>query len=95
MTLELLEKIVADSVNKLKNLNRALPEDVYSGLFPKDNRFPEFYGLPNTHKPVSILVERILNQLLDYVPDHLKNTNEARKILHDMFPHLKTLETSC
>ena len=107
MTPELLEKRVADSVKKLKNLKRALPENVYSGLFPKDTRFPEFYGLPKTHKPdaplrpvvaafagalspVSILVERVLNQLLDYVPAHLKNTNEARKILHDVFPDLKT-----
>ena len=76
MTPELLEKMVVDSV---KNLKRALPDDVYSGLFLKDTRFPEFYGLPKTHKPdaplrpvvaafagalspVSILVERILNQ---------------------------------
>ena len=51
MTPELLEKMVADSVKKLKNLKRALPENVYSGLFPKDTRFPEFYGLPKTHKP--------------------------------------------
>ena len=107
VTPELLEKMVADSVKKLKNLKRALPEDVYSGLFPKDTRLPEFYGLPKTHKPdaslrpvvaafvgarspVSILVERILNQLLDHVPAHLKNTNEAHKILHDVFPDLKT-----
>ena len=101
--------MVADSVKKLKNLKRDLPEDVYSGLFPKDTRFPEFYDLPKTHKPdaplrpvvaafagalspVSILVKRIPNQLLDYVPAHLKITNEARKILHDVFPDLKTLD---
>ena len=111
MTPEDLEKRVADKLKQITNLKKGLPEEIYSGLFPKDTRFPEFYGLPKTHKEgtplrpvvaafagalsaISILVERILNQLLDFVPAHLKDTNEARQTIHNAFPDLQTPENT-
>jgi len=42
--------------------------------------------------PISILVERLLNQLLKFVPAHIKNTSEACQNLRQLFPDLRVPE---
>ena len=93
MTSDALEKKISLALRKLPNL-KALPRDIYRGLFPKNTRLPEFYGLPKIHKqdtplrpvvaayngpltPVSIFLERVLHQLLKFVPAHMENTAAA------------------
>ena len=44
--------------------------------------------------PVSILVERILSQLLQFVPAHIKNTAEACHSMRKAFPDLKVPENT-
>ena len=39
--------------------------------------------------PVSILLERILHQLLKFVPAHIKDTTAATRSLRRIFPELK------
>ena len=93
MSSETLEGIVCKELKKIKGL-KTLPLEIYNGLFPKDSKLPEFYGLPKIHKennplrpvvaafdgpltPISILLERILHQLLPFVPSHIENTAAA------------------
>ena len=40
--------------------------------------------------PVSMLMERMLNQLLQFVPAHIRNTHEATRTLERTFPGLRT-----
>ena len=46
---EALEKVVSDVLKRTKGL-RSLPKGIYAGLFPKETKLPEFYGLPKIHK---------------------------------------------
>ena len=104
MTAGMLEKKVTAELN-MKSLKR-LPADVYAGLFPKETRLPDFYGLPKIHKSnaplrpvvaaydspltaISILLERILHQLLPFVPAHIPNTVGATLSLKNTFQSLK------
>ena len=104
MTAGMLEKKVTAELN-MKSLKR-LPADVYAGLFPKETRLPDFYGLPKIHKSnaplrpvvaaydspltaISILLERILHQLLPFVPAHIPNTVAATLSLKNTFQSLK------
>ena len=93
MSSDRLERRISDELRKVKGL-KSLPEGIYKGLFPRDTRLPEFYGLPKIHKegtplrpvvaafdgpltPVSMLLERIIHQLLKFVPSHIENTAAA------------------
>ena len=108
MTSETLEQTVSGGLKETKTL-RNLPSEVYKGLFPKDTRLPEFYGLPKIHKqeaplrpvvaafngpltPISILLERILHQLLRFVPAHIENTVAATRSLTNTLPGLQAPE---
>ena len=111
VTAKTLEERVTKELMKIKTLKQSLRTDMYKGLFPKDTRLPEFYGLPKIHKPsaplrpvvsafggpvsgLSLLLERILHQLLRYVTAHIGNTLAATQSLKKVFPNLKAPENT-
>ena len=110
MTADALEKNVREGLKWVTSLKN-LPTSVYQGLFPKDTRLPEFYGLPKVHKlgmplrpvvaafggpfaAISILMERMLNQLLQFTTAHIANTREACQSLEQAFPDLQVPENT-
>ena len=110
MTSEDLEERVKNGLKKVKSLKQLpkdiyrglfptdtrLPE--FYGL-PKIHKAntplrPVVAAFGGALSAVSILMERILNQLLKFVPAHIKNTHEACQSLMKAFPNLQAPENT-
>jgi len=103
MTVEIFEKMVEEVIDSqcsnmdktlfssIKPKNTRLPE--FYGL-PKDHKAslplrPVVSTCDSPTTALSTVLERILNQLLDYVPAHLKNTTESLEHIREHFPDLQ------